>query len=109
MVLLSGLQSVQALSIFGWFADIYRDAGFSSGTAGLLLGPTNAVSIATAFVVPALAGRLRHQSWLVVGFFACYVVDYLGLAVAPGRGAVVWAVSGLVISRTVQPRGPPRP
>ncbi|WP_248582473.1 MFS transporter [Nocardioides sp. InS609-2] len=92
MALFFGLQSVQAYSIFGWFADIYHDAGFSSGTAGLLLGVTTAVSIPTSFVVPALAGRLRHVTWLVVGFFGCYVVGYLGLAVAPAEGALVWAV-----------------
>ena len=92
MALFFGLQSVQAYSIFGWFADIYRDAGFSSGTAGLLLGVTTAVSIPTSLVVPALAGRLRHVSWLVVGFVACYVVGYVGLLVAPVDGAVAWAV-----------------
>ena len=26
-----GLQSLQAYSVFGWFAQIYRDAGFSAG------------------------------------------------------------------------------
>jgi CP family cyanate transporter-like MFS transporter len=87
-----GLQSLQAYSIFGWFADIYRDAGFSSGTAGLLLGVITAVSIPTSFVVPALAGRLTHVSWLVVFFFGCYVVGYAGLIVAPMGGALVWAV-----------------
>jgi len=87
-----GLQSLQAYSIFGWFADIYRDAGFSSGTAGLLLGVITAVSIPTSFVVPALAGRLAHVSWLVVFFFGCYVVGYVGLIVAPMGGALVWAV-----------------
>jgi CP family cyanate transporter-like MFS transporter len=87
-----GLQSLQAYSIFGWFADIYRDAGFSSGTAGLLLGVITAVSIPTSFVVPALAGRLTHVSWLVVFFFGCYVVGYVGLIVAPMGGALVWAV-----------------
>lgn len=92
MALFFGLQSLQAYAVFGWFADIYRDAGFSSGTAGLLLGVITAVSIPTSFVVPALAGRLEHVSSLVVFFFACYVVGYAGLVVAPVGGAVVWAV-----------------
>lgn len=92
MALFFGIQAVQAYSIFGWFADVYHDAGFSSGTAGLLLGVTTAVSIPTSFVVPALAGRLRHVSWLMVGFFCCYVVGYLGLAIAPAAGALAWAV-----------------
>lgn len=87
-----GLQSLQAYSIFGWFAAIYRDAGFSSGTAGLLLGVITAVSIPMSFVVPALAGRLEHVSWLVVAFFGCYVVGYVGLVLAPTGGAWLWAV-----------------
>ncbi len=92
MAIFFGLQSLQAYSIFGWFADIYRDAGFSSSTAGLLLGVITATSIPTSFVVPWLAGRLEHVSWLVVFFFGCYVVGYVGLVVAPIGGAVVWAV-----------------
>ena len=32
------LQSLQAYAVFGWFAGIFRDAGYSAGTAGLLLG-----------------------------------------------------------------------
>jgi CP family cyanate transporter-like MFS transporter len=87
-----GLQSLQAYSIFGWFADIYRDAGFSGSTAGLLLGVITAVSIPTSFVVPALAGRLASVAWLVVGFFGCYVVGYVGMIVAPVGGAWLWAV-----------------
>ena len=35
MALFFGLQSVQAYSIFGWFAEVYRDAGFDPHTAGL--------------------------------------------------------------------------
>ncbi len=35
MALFFGLQSAQAYSIFGWFAEVYRDAGFDPHTAGL--------------------------------------------------------------------------
>ena len=38
MALFFGFQSLQAYSVFGWFAQVYRDAGFAAGTAGLLLG-----------------------------------------------------------------------
>jgi CP family cyanate transporter-like MFS transporter len=92
MAIFFGLQSVQAYSIFGWFADIYHDAGFTSGEAGLLLGVITAVSIPTSFVVPALAARLQHVSWLVVFFVLSYVAGYIGLIVAPVGGALVWAV-----------------
>ncbi|MGN6129656.1 MAG: CynX/NimT family MFS transporter [Nocardioidaceae bacterium] len=87
-----GLQSLQAYSIFGWFAQVYRDAGFSAGTAGLLLGVITAMSIPLSFWLPALAGRLRHQAWLILALVACYPLGYLGLIFAPVAGAWVWAV-----------------
>ena len=92
MALFFGLQSLEAYSIFGWFAVIFRDAGFSSATAGLLLGVITATSIPTSLVVPVLAARLRDVRGLVVTFFACYVAGYVGLMVAPVGGAWLWAV-----------------
>ena len=38
MALLFGLQSLQAYSIFGWFAQLWRDNGYSAEHAGLLVG-----------------------------------------------------------------------
>lgn len=88
-----GLQSLQAYSIFGWFAQVYRDAGFSASTAGLLLGVITAMSIPLSFWVPALVGRLQNQSWLILALILCYPIGYLGLIFAPVSGAWVWAVA----------------
>lgn len=87
-----GLQSLQAYSIFGWFAQVYRDAGFSATTAGLLLGVITAMSIPLSFLIPSFASRLHDQTWLILGLLACYPVGYLGLILAPVAGAWVWAV-----------------
>jgi CP family cyanate transporter-like MFS transporter len=92
MALFFGFQSLQAYSVFGWFAQVYRDAGFSPGTAGLLLGVITAMSIPLSFWLPAWAARLEHQTWLIVGLVACYPLGYLGLIVAPVAGAWLWAV-----------------
>ena len=92
MALFFGLQSMQAYSIFGWFAEIYRDAGFAADTAGLLLGVVTGITIPLSFVVPALAARRTNQSVLMWAVMACYPVGYLGLIVAPHAGALVWAV-----------------
>ncbi len=92
MALFFGLQSLQAYSIFGWFAQVYRDAGFSATTAGLLLGVITAMSIPLSFVIPTLASRLHSQTWLILGLVACYPVGYLGLILAPVAGAWLWAV-----------------
>ena len=47
-----GLQSLQAYSIFGWFAKLYRDNGFSAHTAGLLLGVITGVTIPLSWFIP---------------------------------------------------------
>lgn len=93
MAVFFGLQAMQAYAIFGWFPAIYRDAGFSGGTAGLLLGVLTATSVPLSFVVPILAVRLRSVTALVWLLGGCYVVGYLGLVVAPHAGAWLWAVS----------------
>ncbi len=92
MALFFGLQSLQAYSVFGWFAKIYRDAGFSPGTAGLLLGVVTAMSIPLSFVLPAWAARMHAQTWLIVGLVVCYPLGYVGLIIAPVGGAWAWAV-----------------
>ncbi|HSE10967.1 MAG TPA: MFS transporter [Nocardioidaceae bacterium] len=92
MALFFGLQSLQAYSIFGWFAKVYRDAGFAASTAGVLLGVITAMSIPLSFLIPSLAARLQSQAVLILALGACYPVGYLGLIVAPTRGAWVWAV-----------------
>ncbi len=92
LALFFGFQSLQAYSVFGWFAQVYRDAGFSAGTAGLLLGVITAMSIPLSFWLPAWAARMEHQTWLIVGLVACYPIGYVGLIVAPVAGAWLWAV-----------------
>jgi CP family cyanate transporter-like MFS transporter len=92
MAMFFGFQSLQAYAVFGWFAQVYRDAGFSPGTAGLLLGVITAMSIPLSFWLPAWAARMENQTWLIVGLVACYPVGYVGLIVAPVAGAWLWAV-----------------
>jgi MFS transporter, CP family, cyanate transporter len=92
MAALFGLQSFQAYSVFGWFAQLYRDAGFSASTAGLLLGAITGMSIPLSLAIPSLAARMGEPTRLMVALMACYPVAYVGLLVAPAGGALVWAV-----------------
>ncbi len=92
LALLFGLQSAQAYTIFGWFAQIYRDAGFSAGTAGMLLGVITGIGIPMSFWGPMAAARSADPTRLMLGLIACYPLGYLGLALAPEAGAWLWAV-----------------
>ena len=75
MALFFGLQSLQAYSIFGWFAELYRDAGFSAHTAGLLLGVITGVSIPLSFLIP----------WLVAADAQPDAADVPGDGLLPAR------------------------
>jgi len=92
MAMLFGLQSAHAYTVFGWFAQLYRDAGFSAATAGLLLGVITGISIPISLWVPAAAGRRRDQTKLLWGVIAFFPVGYLGLVVAPTAAAWLWAL-----------------
>jgi CP family cyanate transporter-like MFS transporter len=92
LALFFGLQSLQAYAVFGWLPEVYRGAGLSAQTAGLLLGVATAIGIPLALVLPGLAVRRPNQTPYVLGLCACYLVGYLGLLAWPVGGAWVWAV-----------------
>jgi CP family cyanate transporter-like MFS transporter len=92
MALLFGLQSLQAYSIFGWFAQLWRDNGYSADNAGLLVGIVAAVSIPLSLWLPALCARLESQVWLLVSVISAYVVGYSMLLVDAHTLAIPAAV-----------------
>ncbi|MET7925551.1 CynX/NimT family MFS transporter [Streptomyces sp. NPDC005349] len=87
-----GLQATAAYITMGWMAQIFRDAGVSAGTAGLLLAVTMAMGVPLAFVIPRLATRLPSQGPIVVALGVCGLAGYAGLYLAPSGGAWAWAV-----------------
>ncbi|MFC9618060.1 CynX/NimT family MFS transporter [Streptomyces sp. NPDC056938] len=87
-----GLQATAAYITMGWMAQIFRDAGVSAGTAGVLLAVTMAMGVPLAFVIPRLATRLPSQGPIVVALGVCGLAGYAGLYLAPSGGAWAWAV-----------------
>ncbi|MEV0739320.1 CynX/NimT family MFS transporter [Streptomyces sp. NPDC050549] len=87
-----GLQATAAYITMGWMAQIFRDAGVSAGTAGLLLAVTMAMGVPLAFVIPRVATRLPHQGPIVVVLGVCGLAGYAGLYLAPAGGAWAWAL-----------------
>jgi CP family cyanate transporter-like MFS transporter len=92
MAVLFGAQSLQAYAVFGWLPQIYRDAGFSAQTAGLLLGAATASSIPVSFLLPSMAVRRTRQAPVVLLLCGCYATGYLGLIGWPAAGALLWAI-----------------
>lgn len=91
IVVYFGAQSLGGYVMFGWLPAIYRSAGFSAQTAGLLLALVTAVAIPVSLVMPTVAARARDQRGYAVGSGLIYMSGYAGLLVAPHAGAWVWA------------------
>jgi MFS transporter, CP family, cyanate transporter len=91
MALFLGIQSLQAYAVFGWLAEIYRDAGFSARDAGLLLALTMALGIPMSLVLPGLASRHNGTAPIVLALGGCYVVGFAGLIAWPHQGAIAWS------------------
>lgn len=87
-----GLQSLQAYAVFGWFATLWRDAGFTAAQAGALVGLVAATSIPLSAWAPRAVARPGNQRRVLFGVMLLYPVAYVGLAVAPYSLAVLWAV-----------------
>lgn len=87
-----GLQASAAYIVLGWLPQIYRDAGVSASSAGMMLALTMGMGVPLAFVVPRMAARMRHQGPLIVSLAACGFTGYAGLWFAPGAGAWLWAL-----------------
>jgi CP family cyanate transporter-like MFS transporter len=87
-----GLQATAAYITMGWMAQIFRDAGVSASTAGLLLAVTMVMGVPLAFVIPRVATRLPHQGPIVIALGVCGLAGYVGLYLAPAGGAWAWAV-----------------
>lgn len=87
-----GLQASGAYITMGWMPQVFRDAGVSADTAGLLLAVIMVMGVPLAFVIPKVAVRLPHQGPIVVALGVCGLAGYAGLYLAPASGAFVWAV-----------------
>ncbi|MEU8240394.1 MFS transporter [Actinoplanes missouriensis] len=87
-----GMQSTAAYVIIGWLPQIYRDAGISAGTAGVLFATTSFLGVPLGFGLSALAGRIRSQSMIALGLGLFGIAGWAGLLWSPTAAPWLWAV-----------------
>ena len=92
VTLFMGLQSLTYFAPLSWLPTIYREQGIDEAAAGGLLSVFNALGIVTSLAAPVLAARMRDQRGAVTATVALTVTGLVGLLLAPGSGALAWAV-----------------
>ncbi|MDQ8702895.1 MFS transporter [Streptomyces sp. LHD-70] len=87
-----GMQATAAYVVIGWLPQIFRDAGLSAATAGVLFAAVSVLGVPLSFVLGAVAGRVRSQSGIavVIGLFG--LAGYAGLWAAPAAAPWLWVV-----------------
>jgi CP family cyanate transporter-like MFS transporter len=88
-----GLQSFAFYVLVAWFPELLQDDGVSASTAGLLMGVLQFSGLVATIAVPLLAARARDQRPLVAVSTALGLFAMVGLLVAPGDLALLWAVA----------------
>jgi len=92
MAALFGLQSMGAYVIMGWLPTILSDAGMSAGRAGVVLSTIFFINIPINYAVPHIGARMKDQRPLLTGLTLAALVGFIGLIIAPGSLAWVWAI-----------------
>ncbi|WP_298890268.1 MFS transporter [uncultured Serinicoccus sp.] len=96
LTVLFGMQSMNAYVQFGWLPQIYRDAGLSATSAGLLTGSLTATGILGGLLMPTVIHRSRTLAPWMVAFGVLAVLGYTGLLLAPAALPWLWvALLGL--------------
>lgn len=90
MLVLFGMQALNAYTLLGWLAPLLQDAGWSQEASGLLLALYSVIAIPGSLLLPVLTVRRPDQRLVIVVLCAFYLAGFAGLALSPGHGAVLW-------------------
>ncbi|GAB2460792.1 CynX/NimT family MFS transporter [Nocardioides hungaricus] len=92
MAVFFGLQSLQAYAIFGWFAQLWRDSGYSAAAAGVLAGVLAGTAVPLSLWLPNVLARSEDPRRVLYTVISVYPVGFVGLMLAPHSLAIVWAL-----------------
>lgn len=87
---LFAMMSLSNYSIITWVPAVLTDAGASASFGGSMVGLYSVWGVLAALVVPHVATRMANPFVVVVACSVVLVAGYLGLAVAPLDGTVLW-------------------
>ena len=86
-----GIQSMAFYASLSWIPTILEDGGWSSEAAGGLLAFGALCGLVPAFLVPVLAARAEHHTWLLLAIVVVPAAGLAGVLASPGL-APLWMV-----------------
>ncbi|REE03579.1 MFS transporter [Citricoccus nitrophenolicus] len=92
LMVLFGVQSMNAYVQFGWLPQMYRDAGLDANLAGALLSVVAALGVVGGLVMPTVIDRSRTLAPWMIGFGIATAGGWAGMLLAPAAGGLWWAV-----------------
>lgn len=92
LALFFGIQSLNAYFSFGWYPTLLRDQGLSQQFAAAQVGFVSIAATVASIFAPGLLGRMRRPALLTWVLFACNIVAYLGLWLAPTTATTLWSI-----------------
>ncbi|QCU79334.1 MFS transporter [Citricoccus sp. SGAir0253] len=92
LMVLFGVQAMNAYVQFGWMPQVYRDAGLDAALAGTLTAVIAAMGVLGGLVMPTVIDRSRTLAPWMVAFGVLTAAGYTGLLLAPVGGAWLWSV-----------------
>ncbi|GAA1931952.1 CynX/NimT family MFS transporter [Nocardioides hwasunensis] len=90
LTILFAMVGLSNYAIITWVPSVLTDAGGSTSLGGSMVGLYSAWGVLAALVVPQVATRMENPFAVVVACAAFLVLGYVGLAVSPLDGTVVW-------------------
>jgi MFS transporter, CP family, cyanate transporter len=92
LTILFGLTSFNVFILYTWLPKLLTDAGHSTAYAGAMVSLALCISMVIGIFAPTLTIRLKDPSPLVFTCVGLYSIGYAGLAMSPGKLAVLWVL-----------------
>jgi CP family cyanate transporter-like MFS transporter len=92
LTLCFAIQSAGFYATLAWLPSVFKSHGASEAQAGVLLGVSLVIGVASAVMVPPLAARARDQRPLVVTFTLCSALGWIGILLAPMAAPYLWVI-----------------
>ncbi|NYE37282.1 CP family cyanate transporter-like MFS transporter [Nocardioides cavernae] len=90
LMVLFAMVGLSNYAIITWVPSVITDAGGSTSLGGTMVGLYSAWGVLAALVVPQVATRVENPFAVVVACSAFLVLGYVGLAVSPLDGTLLW-------------------